>query len=67
MTALESRTDPAPESDLAPDAMEHQEAYEIYRAQGASMIDAAWAAVHGPAPARLHATPEPEPELEAEL
>lgn len=50
----------------APESMEHQEAYEIYRARGASMIDAAWAAVHGPVPEPLHAEPEPEPEPELE-
>jgi len=41
--------------------MDQRQAYEILRAQGESVIDAAWQAVHGPAPA----DPEPEPELEA--
>jgi hypothetical protein len=43
--------------------MEQRRAYEILRAQGKPMIDAAWQAGRGPAPAEPE--PEPEPELEA--
>jgi hypothetical protein len=43
--------------------MDQQRAYEIYRGWGWPAIEAARAAVHGPAPAG----PEPEPEPEVEI
>jgi hypothetical protein len=45
--------------------MDQRQAYEIYRGWGWSAIDAAWAAVHGPAPAGLEPEPDAELELEA--
>jgi hypothetical protein len=46
--------------------MDQRQAYGIFRSWGWSAIEAAWAAVHGPAPARPELQPDAEPVLEAE-